>query len=197
MPLRLRRLRQTVSQGLYLRTRFPSNLRFPDGRVLVPLRLQRLRQTASQGLYVRTRFPSNLRFPDGRVLVPLRLRRLRQTISQGLYLRTRFPSNLKFPDGRVLVPLRLRRLLQTVSQGLYVRKKKKKFSGNDVIFYDVIFCDDVISGSAIFVRDTLALIIGPYRVREKAVTVISSPPVDPLRIFTGPNGDFDWTHLGL
>ena len=76
-------------------------------------------------------------------------------------------------------------------------RRKKNFPEMTSFFMTSFFCDDVISGSAIFVRDTLALIIGPYRVREKAVTVISSPPVDPLRIFTGPNGDFDWTHLGL
>ena len=32
-------------------------------------------------------------------------------------------------------------------------------------------------------------VIGAYRVREKAVTVVQSPPVDPLVIFNGPTGD--------
>ena len=63
------------------------------------------------------------------------------------------------------------------------------------------FChDDVISGSAIFVRAVLAGVIGPYRVREKAVTVVPSPPVDPLGSFTGSTGDFagpTWGSDGL
>ena len=82
-----------------------------------------------------------------------------------------------------------------------MRKKQKKISGNDVIFLMTSFsCDDVISGSAIFVRATLAAVVGPYWVREKAVTVIPSAPVDSLWIFTGPTGDFagpTWGSDGL
>ena len=46
----------------------------------------------------------------------------------------------------------------------------------------------------------MAPIIGHYRVREKAVKVIPSPPIDPLGIFTGLTGDFavpTWGSDGL
>ena len=69
-------------------------------------------------------------------------------------------------------------------------KSAKKNSGSDVIFLMTSF----------FVMTSFPVrpfSLGPFwralldlRVREKAVTVVPSPPVDHLGIFTGPTGDF-------